>query len=258
MRETCWMGSAGQQAGDRVRFDWGVQGAGAIAGDADVTVVVDILSFTTTVTVAADMGMAVVPYRWGDRVGAERLAAERGAVLAVGRSAAGVGQPSLSPLSIRTMAPARRLVLPSPNGSTLAYRLAGGGRTGLAACLRNATATAQWISARHGADHAAVAVLAAGERWSDGSLRPAVEDLWGAGAEISALRATGWTALSAEAVSAAAAYDAVAGRELEALLSCVSGHELLDGGFAGDVEVAAELDSSTAVPCLIDDEFGPG
>jgi len=252
------MRRAHQQAGGRVRFDWSVQGADAIAGDADVTVVVDVLSFTTTVTVAAEAGMTVIPYRWGDRAGAERLAVERGAVLAVGRSAAGAGQPSLSPLSIRTMPPDRRLVLPSPNGSTLAHRLTGGGRTCLAACLRNATATAQWISACHGADHATIAVLAAGERWSDGSLRQAVEDLWGAGAVISALRATGWTALSAEAVSAAVAYDAVRGHELEALLSCVSGHELVDGGFAGDVEVAAELDSSTAVPCLIDDQFVPG
>lgn len=118
------MRRAHQEAGGRVRFDWSVQGADAIAGDADadVTVVVDVLSFTTTVTVAAEAGMAVIPYRWGDRAGAERLAVKRGAVLAVGRSAAGAGQPSLSPLSIRQCprpvdwSCRRRMAPPLPTG----------------------------------------------------------------------------------------------------------------------------------------------
>ena len=34
----------------RVRFDWGPTGAAAIAAGADVAVVVDVLSFTTTLS----------------------------------------------------------------------------------------------------------------------------------------------------------------------------------------------------------------
>ena len=55
------------------------------------------------------------------------------------------------------------------------------------ASLRNAAAVASWIAREHDADDTVVAVVAAGERWPDGTLRPAVEDLWGAGAVLAAL-----------------------------------------------------------------------
>jgi len=44
-----------------------------------------------------------------------------------------------------------------------------------------------------------VAVIAAGERWPEGNLRPAVEDQWGAGSVLQLLRADGWSAISPEA-----------------------------------------------------------
>jgi 2-phosphosulfolactate phosphatase len=46
----------------------------------------------------------------------------------------------------------------------------------VAGCLRNASTVASWIHADQPAD-ALVAAVAAGERWSDASLRPAIEDL---------------------------------------------------------------------------------
>ena len=45
---------------------------------------------------------------------------------------------------------------------------------------------------------------------------------------------------------------------LDRLLGCPSGGELVAGGFRRDVEVAAELDSSTVVPVLTDGAFRPG
>ncbi|MDP9822983.1 hypothetical protein [Nocardioides massiliensis] len=44
-----------------VRLDWGPTGAQATR--ADVAVVVDVLSFSTPVTVAVERGMRVFPYR---------------------------------------------------------------------------------------------------------------------------------------------------------------------------------------------------
>ena len=81
-----------------------------------------------------------------------------------------------------------RLVLPSPNGSTVSARLAAAGATVVGVSLRNAAAAAAWVRARAG--DGPVAVVAAGERWYDGPLRPAAEDLWGAGAFIAALGET--------------------------------------------------------------------
>lgn len=238
--------SAHGQLGHSVRFEWGATGAAAIARGADVAIVVDVLSFTTTLSVAVERGITVFPFRWND----ERAAAyaeERDAVLARGRSARdGV---SLSPASVRATEGVERLVLPSPNGSTIAFGLAGSGVRVVGASLRNATAVARWL------DGATVAVVAAGERWPDDTLRPAVEDLYGAGALVAALVDGGASGVSPEARVAEQAFRAVEARLAEKLRDCASGRELVEIGFAGDVEIAAELDASDAVPLLVDDAF---
>ena len=94
------MNSTHQQLAFKIRMDWGRDGAAAISPEATVAVVVDVLSFTTTVTVALDAGIAVLPYRW-NRAGARGYALQNDAVLAVGRSEARPGQVSLSPQSVR-------------------------------------------------------------------------------------------------------------------------------------------------------------
>jgi 2-phosphosulfolactate phosphatase len=167
------------QSGFRLRFDWGP--AGAVEVGAGLVAVVDVLSFTTAVTVAVDQGIDVLPYRWRDD-SAVAYAEQHDAVLAVGRSQASETGISLSPASIRRAHGVQRLVLPSPNGSTISQQLAANGSTVVAVSLRNVSAAAAWTAPRLQEDPTlAVAVVAAGERWSDGSLRPAVEDLWGAG-----------------------------------------------------------------------------
>lgn len=241
-----------------VRFEWGPTGAAAVATGVDIAVVVDVLSFSTTVSVAADRGVTVWPFRWHDER-AERYAAERGAVLAVGRREAAdrADRVSLSPVSVRSAVGVERLVLPSPNGSTICAALADASVDVVAGCLRNRSTVADWLAVRLG-EGARVAVVAAGERWPDGSLRPAVEDLWGAGAVVSALVGVGDVRLSPEAQMAVAAYDAVAGRLAAALRTCASGRELVEAGFPEDAEIAAELDDSTVVPLLRGGSFGPG
>lgn len=236
-----------------VRMDWGLDGGAAIGG-VDVAVVVDVLSFSTCVSVAADAGIVVLPYASAFD-GAAAYAAERDAVLAVGRSDAQAGQISLSPVTIRAARGVTRLVLPSPNGSTLAARLKGHGGSVVAGCLRNAEAVAGWLTDHLGADGGTVGVVAAGERWPGGRLRPAVEDLWGAGAVVSALLHAGWRGPSPEAATAAAAFRGARGDLPARLRECASGAELLALGFPDDVAIAAELDTSRAVPLLGDEGF---
>jgi 2-phosphosulfolactate phosphatase len=237
------------QVGFRVRFDWGPPGAQAVGVGAAVVAVVDVLSFTTTLNVAVERGIEVYPYRWRDG-SAETYARERGAVLAVGRSeATQPGRISLSPLTIRRSSGVRRLVLPSPNGSTVAESLARKGSTLIGVCLRNARAAAEWVARAVGPDQV-VAVIAAGERWSgDGGLRPALEDMWGAGAFIGRLGGS----LSPEAEAAAAAYARV--EAAPPLHDCASGRELISYGYPEDVEIAAQVNSSEVVPVLRGESF---
>jgi 2-phosphosulfolactate phosphatase len=227
---------------DRIRLEWGPAGAAAVAPGAEVLAVVDVLSFTTTLTVAVERGIRVLPFRWGAEE-AELEARRYDATLAIGRSrAAGPGQVSLSPGTILRSTGITRLVLPSPNGSAISALLAGTGVPVIGVSLRNAAAAAAWVGDR------TVSVVAAGERWPDGSLRPAIEDFWGAGAFISALGPAG---CSVEARSAAVAYESVEDFD-SALSRCGSGRELIDLGFAADVAVAAAVGSSSAVPVLTD------
>jgi 2-phosphosulfolactate phosphatase len=255
-----------------VRMDWGMQGAQAIGRGADYAVIVDVLSFTTTVSVALDQGAEVFPYPWRDE-SARAFARRHHAVLAAGRSeVAAVRAPgaaeghlpqvSLSPAAVRATPGLDRIVLPSPNGSALASALAGAGQVirgaqVLGACLRNRAAVASWLTGQpsRSAIPAVIAVVAAGERWPDNSLRPAAEDLWGAGAVIAALDSLGVTGLSPEARSAAAAWHAVEPALAAALASCASGTELAGAGFGGDVCIAAELDASVCVPLLAGGRF---
>ena len=248
-------GSGPQQSA--VLMEWGERGAAAICPGADYAVVVDVLSFTTSLSVAIDFGAEVFPYRWRDE-SAPEFARRHHAVLAVPRSGARrPGVITLSPASISAAAGVTRLVLPSPNGSALASELADCGSAVLGACLRNRTAIARWLAARvrEAQQPPVIAVIAAGERWADDSLRPAVEDLWGAGAVISALADLGVTGLSPEACSAAAAFTAVAANLATELANSTSGRELADSGFGTDVAVAADLDISASVPLLDDGRF---
>jgi 2-phosphosulfolactate phosphatase len=233
------------QYGYRVGFDWGPVGAAEVRGD--LVAVVDVLSFTTAVTVAVDNGIEVLPYRWRDE-SAVTFAKQHNAVLAVGRSQEGI---SLSPVTIRRAQNVKRLVLPSPNGSTISQQLQEGGSTVLAVSLRNAAAAAAYVAAQLAAHLSMSAVaIAAGERWKDGSLRPAVEDLWGAGAFLAALADNGIGPLSPEARAAAAAYRDVADELPELLQNSAGGRELTAYGFAEDVAIAADVGTSQAVPVL--------
>ncbi len=248
-----------QQADATIRFDWGAEGAGATAAGAGIVIVIDVLSFTTTLSVAIDHDVEVFPYRVRD-ASAAAFAASRQAVLAVGRSEAGSTGVSLSPLSVRAAAGpqgpltrARRLVLPSPNGSAIARAMADRGAVVIGACLRNAAAVARWV-VDHGHGRP-VAVIASGERWPGDLLRPAVEDMWGAGAVIAELQALGMRTSSPEADAAVATYRDVRGRIGLALQACASGRELTADGFGAEIAVAAELGASTRVPVLRGEAF---
>jgi 2-phosphosulfolactate phosphatase len=96
-------------------------------------------------------------------------------------------------------------------------------------------------------------MIACGERWPDGSLRPALEDWIGAGAVIEHLPGS----RSPEAQAAFEAYRHAKDNLLAVLSDCSSGRELIESGFAGDVELAAQLSVSETVPILLGESFTP-
>lgn len=253
------MSLADGQGGYRVRFDWGPVGADVVSPGAAFVAVVDVLSFTTTLTVAVEQGLHVLPYRWRDDSAVD-VARRHGAMLAVLRNQSGPGQVTLSPESI-LHANLRadgidRLVLPSPNGSAISVRLADAGVTVVGVSLRNAAAAATWVRERAG--DRPIGVVASGERWPDGSLRPAIEDLWGAGAFLHGLAEASADGFSPEAGTALWAYRGISDSLGDALRESVSGRELRGFGFEGDVAVASAVGVSSVVPVLRDGWFVDG
>jgi 2-phosphosulfolactate phosphatase len=199
-------------------------------------IVVDVLSFSTCVEMAAARGAEIVPGPWKDERAASQ-AREWNAVLAGPRGSAAY---SLSPASFATIAPGTRVLLPSPNGAVISLRPTSA--RVLCGCLRNATAVAR----RAQSLGRVIAVVPAGERWEDGTLRPALEDWLGAGAILCGLGER----LSPEARTARDAFAAAESTLHRSLDACSSGRELHERGFASDVALAAMLDASGAVPVL--------
>jgi 2-phosphosulfolactate phosphatase len=229
-----------------VKSEWGLAGIGALRDQAAVIVIVDVLSFSTAVDVAVSRGAVVFPFPYGQEWSAQEAADRVGATLAQPRRAPG-SQFSLSPVSLAGVPAGLKLMLPSPTGSRLS--LACGETTLLTGCLRNAAAVAH--AAREIAGDGDIAVIPAGELWPDGGLRPAIEDLLGAGAIIHHLDLP----CSPEAQVVRDAYRS-AENEIDALIrGSVSGRQLIDGGFPRDVEFATQENVSTHAPILRDGAY---
>jgi 2-phosphosulfolactate phosphatase len=246
-------GAAYGQSDADVRFEWGPVGAAHLVRAAACLVVVDVLSFTTSVSICVSRGMTVFPHRWDD-AGAVAFAAEHDAKLAVRRRDVSADHPwSLSPAVLSTAPVTPRLVLPSPNGSTIAAATTPD-TTVVAASLRNADAVGRWlVEHAYGSSGHPVVVIAAGERWPDGSLRPSLEDALGAGAVLHHLKTAGCT-LSAEATGTTGLFEATG--DVEATLrSSGSARQLVAAGYGDDVDVAAELDGDRTVAVLRDGAF---
>jgi 2-phosphosulfolactate phosphatase len=229
------------QSAAECRLEWGAEGVRRLA-PADVTIVVDVLSFTTCVDIATGRGAEILPYAWKSDSAAE-YAQRQGAELAVHR---GDGRYTLSPACFLNAPAGLRCVLPSLNGASTALAAAGVGVV-LAGCLRNAAAVARAAQACGRTFN----VCPAGERWPDGSLRPAVEDWLGAGAILCRLPGRP----SPEARAAIAAFQQLQSELGETIAQSSSGRELIERGYARDVELAAALDASEHASRLVDTAF---
>jgi 2-phosphosulfolactate phosphatase len=221
-----------------VRLEWGLAGARDLSTSCATLVIVDVLSFSTSVDIAVSRGATVYPCA----TVAEAPVVSSGAILASSWRTRDPGvRYSLSPASLVDIPAGTRLVLPSPNGSAIAA--ASGGAHVLVGSLRNVRAVA-----RAAEIELPIGIVAAGERWPGGEARWALEDFLGAGAIAGALTSARSLAPEAKAASVAAANE-----DLQASIrSTRSAWELASAGYERDVELALESDVSQTVPVLID------
>jgi 2-phosphosulfolactate phosphatase len=233
----------------RVAIEWGRGGARRAAARGDIVVVVDVLSFSTTVSLAAARGSRVLPCASAKE--ARQLAARHGAIVAAKRGTPGAF--SLSPLSVAELEPCSLVALESLNGATCCA-LAAAAPALYVGGLVNARATALALAGASAGQ--GITLLACGERWGsdasepDEAIRFALEDWLGVGAIAAGLAEEEGHrfALSPEAAAAAASFRASEGR-LEAILrETPSGLELQERGYGGELAVSAELDS---VDCAV-------
>ncbi|MEM6553435.1 MAG: 2-phosphosulfolactate phosphatase [Planctomycetota bacterium] len=217
----------------KLSCEWAEHGIDSAPDDA-VIVMIDVLSFTTSVDIGTGRGATVWPYRWKDE-SAEAYARSHDAILAQRRGVTGhADQPgtgfSLSPASLLTLRAGTRLVLLSPNGSRLSFQARDTHHHVVAGCLRNAAAVGHYAASLG----RPITVIPAGERWPDGSLRPALEDWLGAGAVLAAIldaKTTSVAEASPEATAAIASFRHHQADLAHALLTCRSGQELVDRGY---------------------------
>jgi 2-phosphosulfolactate phosphatase len=226
-----------------IRLEWGIHAIEQMAGDVDCVIIVDVMSFSTCVSIAVGRGARVYPYPWKDDTATEYGNSLGAFTASATRRFEGEGY-SLSPVSLVAIPPETKLVLPSPNGSVLAFKARDSGCAVFCGSLRNLEATAIACAAYH-----RILVVPCGEKWPDGSLRPALEDWLAAGGIISRLSERN---LSPEAQAAVATFRALS---TDVLRRCGSALELIERGFAADVDLCLATDADGRACKLQNDHF---
>lgn len=237
----------------RCRLFWGRGGAQRAARLGGILVIVDVLSFSTTVATAVAGGGIIIPCT--DEHEARRIAAETGAIAAGRRDEAlANGGFSLSPLSFVSIEPGTTVVLGSPNGATCSRYARDADHLFLGA-LVNAEAVAGAVTKLLRQENLNLSLVACGERWeeplSGEGMRVAIEDYLGAGAILSAIDAE----KSPEALICEGAFLQLRDQLPRIIADCGSGQELRWKGFPADVAHAARLNCYGVVPVMQDDRL---
>ena len=230
------------QSGYQIKFEYGLEGIKTLFDFTDIFIIVDILSFSTCVEIATSNDAKVYPFQWANEK-AQEYSKEIDAILASKRNSA--DSFSLSQSSLLKIPKGFKIVLPSPNGSTLSLET--NNKLTIAGCLRNAKAVAEYAN-KYGKN---ITVIASGEKWENNNTRFAVEDLIGAGAIISELKGS----LSPEGEIAKIVFENKKENLLQTLKNCSSGQELILKGFESDIDLSAQLNISSCVPVLHEQRY---
>jgi 2-phosphosulfolactate phosphatase len=236
------------------RVEWGRRGAREAANRGDIVIIVDVLSFSSTVVTALNYDAVIYPYPpnldgkdYAQRINAEYI---------LGRAeAAKAGKPTLSPVSFNEEHTHKKYVLTSLNGAFCTW-IASKVPALLIGSLLNASSVAAVANRLRLQKNASITVIPCGELWSDGkeeedTLRPAIEDYLGAGAILSYLEGE----KSPEAEVCMGAFFHAESKLDEWIWDCGSGRELRERGFGADVKHCSQLNAYQTAPLLKNNHF---
>ncbi|MFN8670583.1 MAG: 2-phosphosulfolactate phosphatase [Candidatus Sericytochromatia bacterium] len=233
-----------QQKEYTIKCEWGLEGLEALLDLSDVIIIVDILSFSTCVDIITSNKSYVFPYIYKDE-SALNFAKENNLILAEKRNKNKI---SLSPHSLINIPKNSKILLPSPNGSTLSFytNKAKKNLSVICSCLRNFRACAE-LAQEIGKN---ITIIPAGEKWNNNNTRFSIEDFLGAGAVISEIKNS---LLSPESLLALNSFNSVKNNIYQIIKESASGKELIEKGFEEDVKIACELNTSNNTPVLYKD-----
>ncbi|MGD6871858.1 2-phosphosulfolactate phosphatase [Sutcliffiella horikoshii] len=236
------------------RVEWGKRGTREAAERGDIIIIVDVLSFSTTVISALNNGAIIYPYP--PNLDGKEYAEKVGAEFILGRAeAAKIGKPTLSPVSFNKEHYNKKYVLSSLNGAFCTW-VASKVPALLIGSLLNASSVASVANQLRLQTKANITVVPCGEQWSDireyeDTLRPSIEDYLGAGAILSYLEGE----KSPEVEVCIGAFLNTKQKINELIWECGSGRELRERGFEADVEHCSRLNVYQTVPLLHKDHF---
>lgn len=236
------------------RVEWGKRGAREAAERCDITIVVDVLSFSSTVVSAVNKGAIIYPYppNLDGNVYAKNLGAE----YILGRKEAAIhGKPTLSPVSFNEQHANQKYVLSSLNGAFCSW-IATKVPALLIGSLLNYSAVARIANQLKNETKANITVIPCGELWNEiieneDGLRPSIEDYLGAGAILSELSGS----KSPEAEVCIGAFYYSKDRISELVWDCGSGRELREKGYEADVIHCSQMNKYHTVPNLRNESF---
>ena len=245
----------------KIHLEWGVAGARLAASRGDAVILVDVLSFSTSLAIACENGAKVLVYSLAeleDMGGRDAAANQLNALIISKKRNPKPGAYSLSPRSLENLPDGSRIIITSMNGATCVAQTDGAPAV-LVGGLRNATETAnEACRILRSSSVARLTIVPCGEQWSSvGEMdgwRPCVEDWLGAGAIAHALEVFGFK-LSVEALAASSTYKSVANNIHRYLSESVSGRELSAKGFECDIAVAAQRSIVACAVVRSENEF---
>jgi 2-phosphosulfolactate phosphatase len=236
------------------RVEWGVRGAREAAERGDITIIVDVLSFSSAVVTAVHYGAIIYPHPKNDQV--HNYAKKMDLKLILGRAeAAKIGIPTLSPISFGPEHKGQKFVLSSLNGAACSW-IATQVPALLIGCLLNASSVANAANQLQSDTGANITVIACGEQWNDvrngeNQLRPSIEDYLGAGAILHQLIGS----KSPEAEVCNHAFQSTNHKIQQFIWDSGSGRELRQRGFENDVIHCSRLDHYSSAPKLMGNHF---